>query len=73
MARCEALFEMNTVGDLLEKAEAVDDMREETSNWEADFLASVLPRLREGKAVSERQRETIERIYEKYRGKGFLT
>lgn len=66
------MFEMNAVGDLREKADAVDEMRADLSNWEADFLASVLPRLREGKAVSERQRETIEKIWEKYRAKGWI-
>jgi len=53
----------------LEMAEALDGMERAVSSWEADFIESVLIRLREEhRPLTDGQVEKLREIYEKYLG-----
>jgi hypothetical protein len=54
----------------LEMAEAIDGMERSVTSWEAEFLDSVLVRLREGRSISEKQESKIRELYERYLGDG---
>lgn len=41
---------------------------ESLSTWETDFLESILEQLQEGRELSERQEDVLDRIYEKIGG-----
>lgn len=53
----------------LEMAEALDSMERNVSSWEADFLESVLKRLKDdGRTLSEKQATKLKELYERYLG-----
>ena len=54
--------------ELLEMAQELDGMERSVSSWEADFLESVLTRLREGRDLSEKQEAKLRQVHEKYLG-----
>lgn len=50
----------------LETAEALDGMEEDVTEWEAGFLDSILKQLRAGRALSQKQIDTLCRMSDKY-------
>jgi hypothetical protein len=50
----------------LAMAEALDEMDEDVTEWEASFLESVLRLLRDGLALTEPQARTLEEMRRKY-------
>lgn len=55
-----------TPEEALDIAQELDGMDREVSSWEADFLSSVLPRLRDGRGLSEKQEAVLLKMEEKY-------
>lgn len=52
-------------------AEALDAMEQSVTSWEADFLSSILDRLRiELRTLTPSQAQKLEEIYERYLGDG---
>jgi hypothetical protein len=50
-------------------AEALDGMEKSVSSWEADFIESVLVRLRkEHRPLTDAQAEKLKEVYDKYLG-----
>jgi hypothetical protein len=50
----------------LEKVEEIQEIADEIcTSWEIDFLESLREQLADGRKISERQEETLERIYKK--------
>ncbi len=52
--------------ELLDMAEALDGMDRDVASWEADFLESVLTRLRSNQRLTEKQEAKLRQIHEKY-------
>lgn len=50
----------------LEMAEELDRMERDVTSWEAEFLDSILKRLRSGTALTERQAKTLQEMRWKY-------
>lgn len=56
-----------TVNEALELAEELDNMERDVTTWEADFLESILKRLREdGSELTPKQEYQLRRMEEKY-------
>jgi len=52
--------------EALEIAEELDGMDRDVTSWEADFLANILPLLRQGRGVSEKQEAVLLKMKKKY-------
>jgi len=52
--------------EALELAQELDGMERDVTSWEADFLASVLPLLREGRGLSEKQEAVLLKMKKTY-------
>lgn len=50
----------------LEMAQALDSMERDVTSWEADFIESVLKRLKAGRPLSPKQAESLEGMHRKY-------
>jgi len=50
----------------LEMAEEIDRMERDVTSWEADFLDSILKRLRNKIPLTPKQAEVLEGMHEKY-------
>lgn len=47
-------------------ARELDEMEEDVTSWEADFLDSILKALHHGRTLSPKQAERLEEMHEKY-------
>lgn len=56
--------------DLLEMAKELDTMDRSLNAWEAEFLETILTRLREGRTITSRQETKLRQIHEEYLGDG---
>lgn len=54
------------IEEALELAQELDGMERDVTSWEADFLSSILPRLREGHGLSEKQEKVLLGMKKKY-------
>lgn len=50
----------------LSTAEAIDGMEGGVTEWEMDFLDSILKQLRAGRALSQKQVDVLHRMSDKY-------
>jgi hypothetical protein len=49
-------------------ARELDSMDRDVTSWEANFLESVMKALRAGRALSDRQKEKLDEMWDKYLG-----
>ncbi len=50
----------------LATAKALDEMEDDVTEWEADFLNSILLQLQDGRALTQKQIECLNRMSDKY-------
>ena len=55
-----------TTEDALDLAQQLDGLDRDVSSWEADFLSSILPRLRNGGTLTEKQEAVLLKMQDKY-------
>ena len=60
-----------TTERLLEMVLDIDEMGKEATNWEADFLESMIPLLRENRFLTGKQIQKIKDTYQKYTEKDY--
>lgn len=54
------------VASQLAQAKALDEMEVDVTSWEAGFLDSIMKQLRAGRALSQKQIETLNRMSDQY-------
>ena len=54
------------VASQLAQAKALDEMEVDVTSWEAGFLESCLRQLQAGRALSQKQIEVLNRMYDQY-------
>ena len=56
----------NDIQSCLEVAQKIDGLEQDVTSWEADYLDSILKRLRSGVKLTEKQFQVLEGMAEKY-------